>query len=345
MSPSKAFDPDVPPLLHASALQASNTFARHQPIRRTADGLVCGRAFSPPKTGSQDLRASTIDQMRFPCMKMVNSGVWCQRVPEVWKEPAHGIHMHVRPCTLIICWWLMMLPALAQKEQAGLGMSWNSLTLQFRAGEHLWIMSEGSMRRSQWFFEEMETMVRPHAEYRLNDNWRFAAGYAYFSSIPFGNFPADHIKNEHRPWQQITYLWEDEPWRITHRLRVEQRSVEQINTFAEGPMRTRNWEHRFRYRPMVEHRVDIDEDRDARRSFYFFGEILGQAGVQQELHWLDQWRVGAQFGIRPFPSFEVITGYMFVYDLAADASYVEMGHVLLLEMFLKLDLRRKRPKE
>jgi hypothetical protein len=228
----------------------------------------------------------------------------------------------------------------AQREQAGLFMVWSTAEVDLRISDELLFILEGSFRRADMFNDPVEIMARPSVEYRPSSRWRLGAGYARFSSHPYGNFPADAFTNEHRYWQEAMYRRNFNAWRPTQRLRLEQRSLEKVPSGDLVNGRYREWQHRFRFRSMLEYRPGFEDEED-RNATGIFVELLMQAGVQQRIHALDQWRAGLQYAFDPLPGLQLIAGYMYQYALANDASHLEHGHVLLLQATLDVDLRRK----
>ncbi len=74
--------------------------------------------------------------------------------------------------------------------------------------------------------KDLQLYIQPSVIYRLNPAWSFAASYTYQRNNPI----TDDYSNEHRLWEQATFTHFLETVRFSHRLRVEERFMENRQT-------------------------------------------------------------------------------------------------------------------
>ncbi len=81
---------------------------------------------------------------------------------------------------------------------------------------------------------DLQLYVQPSLIYVHNANWNFATSYTYQRNNPLN----DRYTNEHRLWQQVIYSHPMSQGRMTHRLRLEERFIQNRLT-DKYPLSTR----------------------------------------------------------------------------------------------------------
>jgi len=82
--------------------------------------------------------------------------------------------------------------------------------------------------------QDLQLYIQPSLMYVLNSGWNMAAGYTYQRDNPF----KENFNNEHRLWQQCMFLHGLNKARVSHRVRFEERFIEQRSNH-KYPLSTR----------------------------------------------------------------------------------------------------------
>ncbi len=111
--------------------------------------------------------------------------------------------------------------------------AWSLLTADISIGEeNKWsIYLEGQARLADDFGDFERTLLRPALGYNLNKNLTFYLGYAWTPTYINSDLRSD-FRNEHRIWQQIVYKHTDLNLNWLHRLRQEQRFIDDASNTA-----------------------------------------------------------------------------------------------------------------
>ncbi|MFY7818834.1 MAG: DUF2490 domain-containing protein [Akkermansiaceae bacterium] len=110
---------------------------------------------------------------------------------------------------------------------------------------------EGQARRAEMGDDWQQLLLRPGVNYHLTPDTTLSLGYAYVETHRYGDFPALHDFPEHRFWQQVAHnrKWMGLDW--THRLRLEQRWIGEMEQDSGGDWDVGNWRYENRLRYML----------------------------------------------------------------------------------------------
>jgi hypothetical protein len=107
----------------------------------------------------------------------------------------------------------------------------------------------------------------------------FSLGYAYIETYPYGDFPALHEFPEHRFWQQMSHTtkWMGLDW--THRFRLEQRWIGEMQQDTGGDWDVGNWRYENRLRYMLRTTIPLTESKNtylalSNEVFFNFGKNI-----------------------------------------------------------------------
>ena len=121
-------------------------------------------------------------------------------------------------------------------------------------GLHLEIQN----RREDWGDEWQQLLIRPGINYTLSPTLSVSAGYGYVKTYPYGELPVPHEFDEHRIWEQVVYKMNVLGLEWQHRLRLEQRWIEEQSKITYN---TVNWRGENRVRYMLRTSIPITEDK------------------------------------------------------------------------------------
>lgn len=120
-------------------------------------------------------------------------------------------------------------------------------------GVHLEVQN----RLSDWGRDWQQLLIRPGINYQFSPNLSASLGYGFVRTHPYGELPAAHRFDESRIWEQLLYKQEAGGLKWTHRLRLEQRWIEELK--KDGSHSGWRDEQRFRY--MLRTEVPLTADK------------------------------------------------------------------------------------
>ena len=125
-------------------------------------------------------------------------------------------------------------------------------------GVHL----EAQIRRAEMGDDWQQLLLRPGVKYQLTEATSVTVGYAFVETHRYGDFPALRDFPEHRFWQQVQHnrKWMGLDW--THRVRLEQRWIGEMEQDAEGDWDVANWRFENRIRYMLRATFPITPSKD-----------------------------------------------------------------------------------
>jgi len=164
-------------------------------------------------------------------------------------------------------------------------------------GSKVGIHLEVQNRLSEWGEDWQQLLLRPGLNYAFSPALSVSVGYAYVRTYPYGDLPVLHEFDEHRIWEQVIYKHELAGLEWQHRLRLEQRWIEEVASF-DGEWRTTNWRGEQRIRYML--RTNIPLTRDKKTYLALWNEVFVNFGGNIDRNHFDQNRafigIGRQLG-------------------------------------------------
>jgi len=112
-------------------------------------------------------------------------------------------------------------------------------------------------RLSDWGDDSQQLLVRPGINYAISPTLSVSAGWAYVKTFPYGDLPVDHEFDEHRAWEQVLYKAKFLGLEWQHRMRLEQRWIEELD--KEGT--TTNWRGENRFRYLLRTNIPLSSDK------------------------------------------------------------------------------------
>ncbi len=165
------------------------------------------------------------------------------------------------------------------------------------------IHGEIQNRREDWGKDWQQLLVRPGINYQFSPNLSASVGYAFVRTFPYGELPAAHRFDEHRVWQQVQFKHESFHLKWTHRLRLEQRWIEELQKTPDNHYRTANWRGEQRIRYMLRSELPLTDNKRLylpvwNESFFNFGaNILGNHFDQNRAFFGLGWKVNEHFKV------------------------------------------------
>lgn len=215
---------------------------------------------------------------------------------------------------------------------------WFGFVHQGRVHKHWGYWAEFQHRTKNEFANNLHTdLFRVGATYFVNNDLRITAGYAailHFPSLTNQSF----VRPEHRPWQQIFYVYTKGPVRFTQYLRVEERFLRKTagETLADGYI----FRQRFRYSAMVVILFNKKDFKQGSVGIVLNNEVFVNAYSSDKVKAFDQNRAFAGLSCNLTNALQLHLGYLNIFAFTPKGN--EVVHGIRLAAFHTLDLRKKK---
>lgn len=162
-------------------------------------------------------------------------------------------------------------------------------------------------RLSDWGEDWQQLLVRPGINYEITRNLSLSAGYGFVRTFPYGEMPVAHRFDEHRAWEQLLYKQEAFGLKWTHRLRLEQRWIEELQKVGSR-YQTENWRGEQRARYSLRTELPLTDDK----RFYLpvWNEVFLNFGPNITGNHFDQNRAFIGLGYQMTKHMRLETGFM-----------------------------------
>jgi hypothetical protein len=224
----------------------------------------------------------------------------------------------------------LLLPAAAAAQTAPRrhvehAHAWLQLFGEQRVSKRWALYGDAQLRRAEPWGKPQQLLLRPGVLYDAAPNVRLGLGHAYAYTSVYGELPAAAPFAEHRVWEQVQFAARTGVVAWSHRLRAEQRWIEQGDA----------WRFRQRARIMTRATVDAPALGIPAAPLYLtgHGELFAQIGATSDGQVFDQSRLALQGGWRASPRLRVEAGYMQQLIQRGGSRTTENNHTLLVSVF------------
>jgi hypothetical protein len=161
------------------------------------------------------------------------------------------MHMKIATIATSIALWSQVCTAMADENDSNGNLWMNYVGDHPILGTKWGIHLEGQARRAEMGDEWQQLLLRPGVNYQLTPDTTLSMGYGYVETHRYGDFPAMHDFPEHRFWQQVAHnrKWMGLDW--THRIRLEQRWIGEMEKDSDGDWDVGHWRYENRLRYML----------------------------------------------------------------------------------------------
>jgi hypothetical protein len=232
--------------------------------------------------------------------------------------------------------------AFTQKQIDAQSHAWVMYTGNHKLSEKWGIHTEYQWRRSNFFQDWQQSLMRLGIDYYNKENVQFTLGYGWIKTFPYGSQPIAHYNNEHRIWQQMILKNKVGRFDFQHRYRFEQRFIEnwQLNSSNEFKVDGFLFRQRVRYRFLITVPLSRKEMKDNTLFLAVYDEPFLGFGKGIGKNILDQNRLYGALGWRFTKDFNVQLGYMNQYVVKSDGIKSERNHTLQIGVTYNLDLTK-----
>ena len=201
--------------------------------------------------------------------------------------------------------------------------------------------AEAQWRRSEFFSENQQLLLRAGLEFYAKSDFRFTIGYAFVETYPYGEFAVQQAFPEHRIWQQLLVPQALGNVRLTHRYRLEQRMIGNAST---GQFENGRYENRTRY--MAKATLNI---ADGKHPVFvaLYDEIFINFGQDVGYNIFDQNRLYGAVGFSISTNLKIELGYLYQVvqlrslDGSSLKNRIENNHTLQIALFSNVALAKQ----
>ncbi|MBN8695103.1 MAG: DUF2490 domain-containing protein [Bacteroidetes bacterium] len=188
------------------------------------------------------------------------------------------------------------------------------------------------LRGSDWAGKWSQQLVRPGLSYVFNEKVNITAGIAYFKHFSTGSY-----REEFRGWEQLLITNAVKRIKINHRLRIEQRSMQ--NTI-EG-QRSNSFTNRYRY--MLQLQMPLNHASLNDRTWYIAlsDEVMFNSGEGIVYNSFDQNRASIGIGYKWNETLSVMLSYTDIFLVKNRKDSFEQTNVINLSLFHNLHIGGK----
>jgi hypothetical protein len=228
----------------------------------------------------------------------------------------------------------MALPAAAQNEF----QTWLTYNNQTRLSQKWGYTFDLNYRTRGFFpFQSNLAAARGGLIFFLNEQWRFAGGYAWFGT--YVKSRDNNWLHEHRLWQQALWVKRNSGFVISHRVRLEQR-FRQFGDFSwhggQGASSTMRYRYMFQAQGII---LPAAKENGFQLGWQAANEIMFQSGDLIGNSAFNQNRTLAGFVLSPNRRMDLAILYQFIFQYQPALSEVEDIHSVRLTFLHQLDFR------
>jgi hypothetical protein len=194
-------------------------------------------------------------------------------------------------------------------------------------------------------FNSMQHMVRIGAEVYITPKLSVVPiGYAYIWNYQYGKQPAAYVNNERRIWQHVAYKHHINRVAISHRLRLEERYLENNHKGEDGSVVNdgfTNVQTRLRYRLVTN--IPLNHKKLDPKTIYIsiWDEVFFSRGKAVTYHEADQNRLFVGPGYQITKKVAVQAGYFYQYLVKANGAKQENNSGPLLQLNYNFDFTKQ----
>lgn len=230
----------------------------------------------------------------------------------------------------------------SQKEIVNQTNAWVMYTGNHKVSEKWGLHTEYQWRRSDYFQDWQQSLLRLGVDYYSKSQAQFTLGYGWIKTFAYGEQPIDHLFNEHRIWQQLILKNKVGRIEFNHRYRLEQRFLEQWKLLPTDNFEPNGYvfRQRVRYRFFATVPLSRKEMADNTLFLAVYDEPFIQFGKGIAKNILDQNRLYGALGWRFNKNVNVQIGYLNQFIVKSNGVQFERNHTIQIGGTYNLDFNK-----
>ena len=227
-----------------------------------------------------------------------------------------------------------------ERETVTQALQWFSINSNIKMTSRLSWIVEGQFRYAD-DFDQQQYQARTALDIKINERFSVVPlGYVYTWNHKYGKQPAAFENNEHRIWQQIFYKHSLRRLKVDHRLRLEERFIQQHHITSDGSVVDDGYilnQTRLRYRLMA--RLPLNSASIEPGTFFasVYDEIFYSWGEHVTYQKPDQNRMFAGAGYQFNKNFTLQGGLIYQLLVKSNGAKQENNIGLQLQLTYNVD--------
>jgi hypothetical protein len=241
--------------------------------------------------------------------------------------------------TIICCLQLTVLSA-QDRETVTQTITWTSFNSNLQVSRKFTVVTDAQFRFIH-DFENMQHMVRAGISYEVTPHLSIVPiGYSFIYNYKYGKQPAGFVNHEQRLWQQAFYKHTIKNVPMNHRLRLEERWLQDHNASNESNAYS-DYQWRMRYRILAN--IPLSKKTLEPKTLYLsvWDEFFWSWGGSVTFHEINQNRIFIGPGFQLTKNTQIQAGFYSQLLIKANGAKQENNNGLLIQINANADLRKK----
>ncbi len=228
---------------------------------------------------------------------------------------------------------LLPLALNAQHKTDHTNMLWTGYYNTVRFNKKWSLVSDAQLRTRDWAEKWSQLLVRSGLNYSFNDHIAATGGLAFFKNAQYVEKQL-FLKNEWRPWQEISYQVKLNKINFTQRIRTEQRFLQQlINNNL-----TKTYQYTFRLR----YRFDVQFPLQEKLKALMGNEVMINPRFINTNRFFDQDRIFAGVNYKLADRTSLQFQYLKIFQWHSNTSVLENENVLRLNIYQQFNFKKNK---
>lgn len=224
------------------------------------------------------------------------------------------------------------LASKAQHKTEHTNMLWTGYYNTVRFNKNWSLVSDAQLRTKDWTEKWSQLLIRSGLSYAFNDHITVTVGFAFFKNAQYVEKQL-FLKNEWRPWQEISYQVELNKINLTQRIRTEQRFLQQLvnNILAK------TYEYIFRFRYRFDLQIPLQETN---LKLLLGNEVMVNPLYINTTRFFDQDRIFAALNYKLTNHTSLQLQYLKIFQWHSNTSVLDDANVFRLNIYQQFSFKK-----
>lgn len=232
--------------------------------------------------------------------------------------------------------FLIPFASKAQHTTEHTNMLWTGYYNSVRFNKKWCLQSDAQIRTKDWTRQWSQLLGRSGVSYTFNDHVTVTGGFAFFKIAQYADKQL-FLKNEWRPWQEISYQLKLKKINFIQRLRTEQRFLQQVI----NNKKSKTYKYIFRLRYRFEWQIPLKENKI---DFLAGNEVLVNPGYVKNTLFFDQNRSFAGLNFKLNTNTTLQCQYLKIFQWHSNTSVLEDQNVFRVNIIQRFNYKTNKPK-
>jgi hypothetical protein len=224
------------------------------------------------------------------------------------------------------------LASKAQHKTEHTNMLWTGYYNTVRFNKNWSLVSDAQLRTKDWTEKWSQLLIRSGLSYAFNDHIMVTVGFAFFKNAQYVEKQL-FLKNEWRPWQEISYQVKLNKINLTQRIRTEQRFLQQLvnNILAK------TYEYIFRFRYRFDLQIPLQETN---LKLLLGNEVMVNPLYINTTRFFDQDRIFAALNYKLTNHTSLQLQYLKIFQWHSNTSVLDDANVFRLNIYQQFSFKK-----